>query len=152
MHFHCIKEEACKERHKWRQLTHSSTGEEGGPSAHGVEVTLWRTDTKRGTERQGNTKLTKTWETKSTWCLHSSNNQTRPIQVSSLYVQNLLLLQCNSKVVEYFHFMLLYKSTIYCTAFIWQLVTVQIKILKTINEHNKIWCTVIQITQPIAGN
>lgn len=24
------------------KLTHSSTGEEGGPSAHGVDVTLWR--------------------------------------------------------------------------------------------------------------
>lgn len=28
--------------HKWHELTHRATGEEGGPSAHGVDVTLWR--------------------------------------------------------------------------------------------------------------
>lgn len=29
-------------KHKWHELTHRATGEEGGPSAHGVDVTLWR--------------------------------------------------------------------------------------------------------------
>lgn len=31
-----------QKKNKWHPLTHSSTGEEGGPSAHGVDVTLWR--------------------------------------------------------------------------------------------------------------
>lgn len=37
-----MKKQKKNKEDEWHELTHRATGEEGGPSAHGVDVTLWR--------------------------------------------------------------------------------------------------------------